>query len=166
MTPGEYYQQESAFFLQKDEALGLLRAAEALERTCAEGPYMFPPGAGNVRDRPSALIALLDFTLGTDEALTKPAREALIAEVVDEFLFPKAHRGKEYVRTTLKDMRRRADRAHGKAKTSGSDPQGVIATYAASQLVRAGIIAWNDPEVAAAPNGRGVRVVLEVDPRQ
>ena len=139
------------------------------ERLAETGPRVYEPRVGDVREGFPALLALLDFALGTDHGLTKPSREMLIARVAADFFPNKLHedpkRAKQQVRASLADARRRAANATRQAAASGAKPFHAQPTFTMKRLVASGIVATAPMQaVADAPNGKGVRFVLETPP--
>jgi hypothetical protein len=170
MDWANFQEERYALSLRRDEVRALARAAAAINEVRAAGPRVYHAESGDLREGAGALIAMLDFTLRTDGTMSKPEREGLIAKVLGDF-FPGAlekstQAPKEYVRTTLKEARRRAAVAARRVAASRNEPQGAIPTYAGGLLYSAGVIGpWTEQEVAASPNGRGIRLVLDVPPK-
>jgi hypothetical protein len=164
----EFQAERYAIVLGAAEPRILSEAADLIERRLGmTGPRVWKPDAGDLREGPSSLMQMLDFTLSVNVTLSKPDRERLIASVVAEF-FPGSlsddpAAAKEQVRKALVEARRRAERAHEKAAAKGTVPLHAHPTFACRRLMEAGILNGRMlvTDVARKPYGRGVRFVLE-----
>lgn len=188
--PGSHTSAEIAKFQHGRDGLvlrsagvrALVEAAGVLERHAqASGPYVFKPDVGEPPSGHNALICLLDFALRTDVTLTNTVRLDLIAAMVEDFLpgalgrkgaDARAHRRRsaprspltlrERVRLALVGAARSAEEADVRARKSSAIPFDAILTFTATSLIDAGVIRRASmAEVLAAPNDRGLRVILE-----